>query len=85
MEYPVLSKNVKSQFYYFEDVIFMLIPLLIAWFMFMFLVKLLKITISHAFMIATIIFLLQVSYGITPQNILDFITEIPKNSSTISK
>jgi hypothetical protein len=59
----------------------MLIPLLIAWFVFMILVRLLKITISHAFMIATIIFLLQVSYGITPQNIFNFITDLPQNAS----
>jgi hypothetical protein len=62
----------------------MLIPLIITWFIFTILIKLLKITFSHALMIATIVFLLQVGYGITPQKIFDFMTNLPGNLSQSS-
>jgi hypothetical protein len=62
----------------------MLIPLIITWFVFTILIKLLKITFSHALMIATIVFLLQVGYGITPQKIFDFMTNLPGNLSQSS-
>ncbi|AFY99822.1 hypothetical protein [Calothrix sp. PCC 6303] len=59
----------------------MLIPLIITWFVFTILVRLLKITFTHALMIATIVFLLQVGYGVTPQKIFDFIINLPGNFS----
>ncbi len=54
-----------------------IIPLMIAWFVFWFVVNVVKTTVVNGLMIATIVFLIYISYGITPEQILQFIVNLP--------
>lgn len=56
----------------------LVIPLLIAWFAFWFVVNVIKTTAVNALMIATIVFLIYISYGITPEQILNFVINLPQ-------
>lgn len=56
----------------------LVIPLLIAWFAFWFVVNVIKTTAVNALMIATIVFLIYISYGITPEQVLNFVINLPQ-------
>lgn len=56
----------------------MLIALIVAWIVFTILVKVVKTTVKNALMIAAIIILLQVGYGISPQDIWNHIINLPQ-------
>ncbi|WP_315791663.1 hypothetical protein [Fischerella sp. JS2] len=56
----------------------MLIALIIAWLIFTILVKVVKTTVKTAFLIAAIIVLLQVGYGIGPQEMWNYIVQLPQ-------
>ncbi len=60
--------------YSIESKFFMILTLIIAWIVFTILLKVLKTTISTAFTVAAILVLLNLSYGITPQDILQQVT-----------
>ncbi|MBF2003939.1 hypothetical protein ACF3DV_08640 [Chlorogloeopsis fritschii PCC 9212] len=54
----------------------MLVALIIAWIVFTILVKVIKTTVKNALMIAAVIVLLQVGYGISPQDIWNQIVKL---------
>jgi hypothetical protein len=56
----------------------MLIALIVAWLIFTILVKVVKTTVKTAFLIAAIIVLLQVGYGIGPQEMWNYIVQLPQ-------
>ncbi len=60
----------------------MLVALIVAWIVFTILVKIVKTTVSSAITIAAIVVLLQISYGITPQDIWNQITHLPQTLSS---
>ncbi|MCV3216538.1 hypothetical protein OGM63_24005 [Plectonema radiosum NIES-515] len=60
----------------------MLVALIVAWIVFTILVKILKTTVSSAITIAAIVVLLQISYGITPQDIWNQIIHLPQTLSS---
>ncbi|BAZ38861.1 hypothetical protein NIES4101_48060 [Calothrix sp. NIES-4101] len=59
--------------------------LIIAWVVFTFLLKIIKTTVFNALIIAGMVFLLQVGYGIKPQDIWNFITQMPGQFSQPSR
>ncbi|MGI8501639.1 MAG: hypothetical protein ACR2LR_10935 [Hassallia sp.] len=61
----------------------MLVALIVAWVVFTILVKIVKTTVSSAMTIAAIVVLLQISYGITPQDIWNQIVNLPQSLSQI--
>ena len=61
----------------------MIITLILAWIVFAVLWKILKTTIRTALTIAAILVLLQISFGITPQDILDRIVDLLHTFSQI--
>ncbi|MHC0064003.1 hypothetical protein ACWATR_14035 [Nostoc sp. UIC 10890] len=61
----------------------MIITLIIAWIIFIILWKLLKATVSTALTIAAILVLLNISFGITPQDIWHYATQFAQNLSQI--
>lgn len=61
----------------------MLVALIVAWIVFTILVKIVKTTVSSAMTIAAIVVLLQISYGITPQDIWNQIVNLPQSLSQI--
>lgn len=61
----------------------MLVALIVAWIVFTILVKILKTTVSTAITVAAIVVLLQISYGITPQDIWNQIVNLPQSLSQI--
>ncbi|MEH2230153.1 MAG: hypothetical protein V7K71_10995 [Nostoc sp.] len=62
----------------------MIITLIIAWIVFIILWKLLKATVSTALTLAAILVLLNISFGITPQHILHYVTQFAQNLSQLS-
>ncbi|MFB2772841.1 hypothetical protein ACE1AT_26750 [Pelatocladus sp. BLCC-F211] len=63
----------------------MLIALIVAWLIFTILIKVVKTTVKTAFIIAAIVVLLQVGYGIGPQEIWNYIVQIPQKLPQIGK
>ncbi|MGJ5675382.1 MAG: hypothetical protein ACR9NN_17505 [Nostochopsis sp.] len=63
----------------------MLIALIVAWIIFTILIKVVKTTVKTAFTIAAIVVLLQVGYGIGPQEIWNYIVQIPQKLPQIGK
>ncbi|KOP25441.1 hypothetical protein AMR41_15965 [Hapalosiphon sp. MRB220] len=63
----------------------MLIALIFAWLIFTILIKVVKTTVKTAFVIAAIVVLLQIGYGIGPQEIWNYIVQIPQKLPQISK
>ena len=61
----------------------MVITLIIAWIVFTIFWKLLKTTVSNALTIAAIIVLLQVGFGITPQDIWHQVTQFAQSLSRV--
>ncbi|NEU74848.1 hypothetical protein PI95_020390 [Hassallia byssoidea VB512170] len=59
----------------------MFVSLIVAWVVFTILVKIVKTTVSSAMTIAAIVVLLQISYGITPQDIWNQIVHLPQTLS----
>ncbi len=56
----------------------MFLALVLAWLIFTFLVKIVKTTIVNALLIAGVVLLLQVGYGITPIDIYNYIVTLPQ-------
>jgi hypothetical protein len=56
----------------------MFLALLLAWIIFTFLIKIVKTTLVNALMIAALVLLLQVGYGITPIDIFNYIVTLPQ-------
>ncbi|WP_193197842.1 hypothetical protein [Nostoc sp. MG11] len=61
----------------------MIVTLIVAWIVFTILWKLLKTTVSNALTIAAILVLLNISFGITPQDIWHQITQFAQSLSQI--
>ncbi|MEH2424669.1 MAG: hypothetical protein V7K48_28325 [Nostoc sp.] len=61
----------------------MIATLIVAWIVFIILWKLLKATVSSALTIAAILVLLNISFGITPQDIWHHITQFAQTLSQI--
>jgi hypothetical protein len=61
----------------------MIITLIIAWIVFTILWKVFKTTVKNAITIAAIIVLLQIGFGITPQDIWHQIIQFAQNLSQI--
>jgi FtsH-binding integral membrane protein len=59
----------------------MFFALIVAWIVFTILLRIVKTTVINALMIAGIIFLLQVGYGITLRDILNFLVQLPQQFS----
>ncbi|MBG1242287.1 hypothetical protein [Nostoc sp. NZL] len=59
----------------------MIATLIVAWIIFIILWKLLKATVSNALTIAAILILLNISFGITPQDIWHHITQFTQTIS----
>ncbi|MBD6617575.1 hypothetical protein FNW02_17510 [Komarekiella sp. 'clone 1'] len=57
----------------------MIVTLIVAWIVFTILWKLLKTTVSNALTIAAILVLLNIGFGITPQDIWHQITQFAEN------
>ena len=62
----------------------MIPTLIVAWIVFVILWKILKTTVSYAFTIAAILVLLNVGFGITPQDIWHQIMQIAQTVKQIS-
>jgi hypothetical protein len=56
----------------------MFLALILAWIIFTFLIKIVKTTVVNALMIAALVLLLQVGYGITPIDIFNYIVTLPQ-------
>lgn len=56
----------------------------IAWAVFTFLIKVIKTTVATAMLIAAVVVIIQVSNGVTPQDILQFITQFPQSLQKLS-
>lgn len=61
----------------------MIVTLIVAWIVFTILWKLLKTTVSNALTIAAILVLLNIGFGITPQDIWHQITQFAQTLSQI--
>ncbi|MBD2409210.1 hypothetical protein FACHB389_15910 [Nostoc calcicola FACHB-389] len=61
----------------------MIATLIVAWIVFIILWKLLKATVSSALTIAAILVLLNIGFGITPQDIWHHITQFAQTLSQI--
>ncbi|MBW4673699.1 MAG: hypothetical protein KME52_06670 [Desmonostoc geniculatum HA4340-LM1] len=61
----------------------MIATLIVAWIVFIILWKLLKATVSSALTIAVILVLLNIGFGITPQDIWHHITQFAQTLSQI--
>jgi hypothetical protein len=61
----------------------MIITLIVAWIVFIILWKLLKATLNTALTIAAILVLLNIGFGITPQDILHHIMQFAQGVSQI--
>ncbi|MDZ8051933.1 MAG: hypothetical protein RMX68_012280 [Aulosira sp. ZfuVER01] len=61
----------------------MILTLILAWIVFAVLWKILKTTVRTALTIAAILVLLQIGFGITPQDILYQIMRLPETLSQI--
>ncbi|MFW9257176.1 MULTISPECIES: hypothetical protein [unclassified Nostoc] len=61
----------------------MIAMLIVAWIVFIIVWKLLKATVSNALTLAAILILLNISFGITPQDIWQYITQFAQNLSQI--
>jgi hypothetical protein len=61
----------------------MIITLIVAWIVFIILWKLLKATLNTALTIAAILVLLNIGFGITPQDIWHHITQFAQGVSQI--
>ncbi|NDJ23024.1 hypothetical protein GS682_15565 [Nostoc sp. B(2019)] len=61
----------------------MIVTLIVAWIVFTILWKLLKTTVSNALTIAAILVLLNIGFGITPQDIWHQITQFAQSLSQI--
>ncbi|MEH1794223.1 hypothetical protein [Nostoc sp.] len=61
----------------------MIATLIVAWIVFVILWKLLKATLKSAFTIAAIVILLNISFGITPQDIWHHIMQFTQTLSNI--
>ncbi|MEH2072195.1 MAG: hypothetical protein V7K47_29275 [Nostoc sp.] len=61
----------------------MIATLIVAWIVFIILWKLLKATVSTALTLAAILILLNISFGITPQDIWHHITQFAQTISQI--
>ncbi len=59
----------------------MFFALIIAWIVFTILLRIIKTTVINALMVAGIVFLLQVGYGITLKDILNFLVQLPQQFS----
>jgi hypothetical protein len=56
----------------------MFLALILAWIIFTFLVKIIRTTVVNALMIAALVLLLQVGYGIDPIDIFNYIVTLPQ-------
>jgi hypothetical protein len=61
----------------------MIIALIVAWIVFTILLKVVKTTVSNALKIAAIIVLLQIGFGIGPDDIWHYINQLPQTLSKI--
>jgi hypothetical protein len=61
----------------------MIIALVVAWIAFTILFKVVKTTLSNALTVAAIIVLLQVGFGVSPQDIWQYIIQLPQTLSKI--
>jgi hypothetical protein len=61
----------------------MFLALILAWFIFTILVKLVKTTVSNALKIAAIVVLLQIGFNIGPMDIWNFVTQLPEKLNNI--
>ncbi|MEH2295553.1 hypothetical protein [Nostoc sp.] len=61
----------------------MIATLIVAWIVFIILWKLLKATLSSALTIAAILVLLNIGFGITPQDIWHYVTQFAQKLSQI--
>jgi FtsH-binding integral membrane protein len=59
----------------------MFFALIVAWIVFTILLRIIKTTVINALMVAGIVFLLQVGYGITLRDILNFLVQLPQQFS----
>jgi hypothetical protein len=73
-----------NQSHIYQKLKFMIPTLIIAWIVFTILWKILKTTISNALTFAAIIVLLQVGFGITPQDIWHQVIQFAQTLSQIS-
>lgn len=62
----------------------MIAALIVSWIVFTILVKVIKTTVSNAFTVAAIIVLLQVGFGISPQDIWYQLMHLPQTLSHIA-
>ncbi len=53
----------------------MFIALIVAWLIFTFLLRIIKTTVVNAALLAAVIFLLQVGYGITVLDVINYLTQ----------
>ena len=56
----------------------MFLALILTWIIFTFLVKIIRTTVVNAVMIAALVLLLQVGYGIDPIDIFNYIVTLPQ-------
>ena len=56
----------------------MFLALILAWIIFTFLVKIIKTTVVNAVMIAALVLLLQVGYGIDPIDMFNYVVTLPQ-------
>jgi hypothetical protein len=56
----------------------MFLALILAWIIFTFLIKIIKTTVVNALMIAALVLLLQVGYGVDPIDIFNYIVTLPQ-------
>lgn len=61
----------------------MIATLIVAWIVFTIMWKVLKTTVSNALIVAAVLILLNLSYGITPQDIAHQITQFAQTLSQI--
>jgi FtsH-binding integral membrane protein len=59
----------------------MFFALIVAWIVFTILLRIIKTTVINALMVAGIVFLLQVGYGITLRDILNFLVQLTQQFS----
>jgi FtsH-binding integral membrane protein len=63
----------------------MFFALIVAWIVFTILLRIIKTTVINALMVAGIVFLLQVGYGITLRDILNFLVQLTQQFSQSGK
>lgn len=65
------------------QVILLVAALVVAWLVFTLLVNILKTTVKTAIIIAAIVLVLQIAFGIAPQQLIDQIRQLPQTVWTM--